>query len=398
MTDLGSGGTRATLAEGLGRRVTRFGRLLRGAGLKLGPGQIVGGLQALEAVDVTRRDEFYWALHASWVKQAEDREVFQEAFRLFWRDPDRPVNRVLEELLASSRLIEGRPRPKTSRRVLDAMDAEVAERREDPIEAEVVRLTHSSSEVLRERDFEQMSASELREAERAIERMRLPVRPIRTRRWRPAVRSGTVDLRRTIRATLRTGGSHIGLHWREPRERPPALVVLCDISGSMAGYTRMLLRFVHALTGARDRVHTFLFGTRLTNATRYLRYRDPDEALADLGSRVRDWSGGTRIGRSLRDFNLHWARRVLSQGAVVLVISDGLDRDDPELLGAEMARLKRSTRRVLWLNPLLRYSEFEPEARGIRAMLPHVDAHLPVHNLESLEALAQTLSGAAIPR
>jgi uncharacterized protein len=384
---------RSKIADRLGARVARFGRVLRAAGLKLGPGQIVDGLSALEAVEVTRRDEFYWALHAAWVKRAEDRETFRDAFGLFWRDPDRPVNRVLEELLALSRFTPDRPRPRTRRRVLEAMERESGRRREQTSEPETVRLAHSSVEVLRERDFEQMSSAELREAEAAIDRMRLPVQSLKTRRWRAAIGSQSVDLRRTIRATLRTGGAYIPLQWRRRRERPPALVVLCDISGSMAGYTRMLLRFVHALTGTWDRVHTFLFGTRLTNATRYLRYRDPDEALSDLGVRVRDWDGGTRIGPSVRSFNLHWARRVLSQGAVVLLISDGLDRDEPELLAREMARLRRSARRVIWLNPLLRYREFEPEARGIRAMLPHVDEFRPVHNLLSLESLASALSG-----
>lgn len=201
-------------------------------------------------------------------------------------------------------------------------------------------------------------------------------------------------MRRTLRDAARRGGSDfIALARRRRRTRPPVLVVLCDISGSMAGYTRMLLRFLHALTGDRDRVHTFLFGTRLSNVTRLLRHRDPDVALAELGRRVRDWEGGTRIGPCLHDFNRDWGRRLLAQGAVVLLITDGLDRDDPGLLARETERLRGSCRSLIWLNPLLRYAEFSPEARGVRAMLPHVDDFRPVHNLASLETLAEALWG-----
>jgi uncharacterized protein len=380
--------------RGLTDRITRFGRVLRGAGLTLGPGHVIRGIQALSVVDITRRDEFFGALHATWVHRVEDRELFAEAFRLFWRDPDRRANRVLEELLASSRLTPPRPPAHTRRRVWDALERDRAPQRDEvpAPEGETVRLTYSAQEVLRTKDFEQMSAPELAEAAEALKRMRFGVRDLTTRRWQPARAGGSVDMRRTMRAAMKEGRDHIPLRLRKRRQRPPGLVVLCDISGSMAGYTRMLLRFLHALTNDRDRVQTFLFGTRLSNITRSLRHRDPDVAFFELGHRVRDWEGGTRIGACLAEFNRDWSRRVLAQGAWVLLITDGLDRDESVDLGHEVARISRSSRRLVWLNPLLRFADFRPEARGVRAMLPHVDEFRPVHNLASLESLAATLS------
>lgn len=381
----------------LSERVTSFGRLLRGAGLVLGPAQVIHGLQALQVVDVTRREQFFWALHAAWVKRAEDREVFTEAFRLFWRDPDRPVNRVLEELLASSRLTSQSRPEHARRRVWDALERERKPPQPDsPSSDQTVHLAFSDAELLQEKDFEQMTAAELAEAARLLARLRFPIRDLTTRRWRAVPARGSVDMRRTLRVALRGGHDYIPLQRRRRRQRPPPIVVLCDISGSMAGYTRMLLRFLHALTNDRDRVHTFLFGTRLSNITRALRHKDPDVALFALGQRVRDWEGGTRIGECLGEFNQHWSRRVLGQGALVLLITDGLDRADPSVLEREVGRLGRSARKLVWLNPLLRFSEFRPEARGIRAILPHVDEFRPVHNLASLRSLADALAGSTV--
>ncbi len=380
--------TEAVLSE----RVTRFGRLLRGAGLKLGTGQVLEGMESLAVVDVTRRADFYWALHAAWVKRSEDRDVFQEAFRLFWRQPDRPVNRVLEELLALSRITRERRSHLANRRVLDALEDERRPKLELREEMGAIGLAFSDAEVLRKKDFEQMSSAELREAQRMISRFRFPVRDLETRRWAPVAGHGQIDVRRTIRASLRHGLDHIPLQWKRRKKRPPGIVALCDISGSMAGYTRMLLRFLHALSNGCERVHTFVFGTQLSNVTRSLRHRDVDVALAELGTRVRDWEGGTRIGACLGSFNREWGRRVLAHGAVVLLITDGLDRDETASLEGEMARLRRSARRVVWLNPLLRYADFQPQARGIRAMLPHVDDFRPAHNVVSLEALAGALA------
>jgi hypothetical protein len=243
-----------------------------------------------------------------------------------------------------------------------------------------------------------MSAAELAAARRAIARLALPVRPIASRRTRIAARGRMPDWRGTMRAALRSGGDIEALVLRARRTRWPSLVALCDISGSMSAYSRMILHFLHAAANAKGagwaQVHAFTFGTRLTNITRHLRQRDPDAALAAAGREAPDWEGGTRIGACLHEFNRDWSRRVMSQGAVVLLITDGLDRDDPERLAREMERLHLSARRVIWLNPLLRWDGFAPRARGVRAMLPHVDSFRSCHNLASLEELAEALSGA----
>jgi uncharacterized protein with von Willebrand factor type A (vWA) domain len=241
-------------------------------------------------------------------------------------------------------------------------------------------------------DFEAMSADEVAQARAIIARMRLPIMAVPTRRFSPDPHGRRVDMRATLRASLRGGGGGVSLRHRSPKHRHPPLVVLCDISGSMSRYSRMFLHFMHAITNDRDRVHTFVFGTRLTNITRHLRHADVDIALEKVSRGVEDWSGGTRIGHCLHDFNANWSRRVLGQGAVVLMISDGLDRDAGMGIGAEIERLHKSCRRLIWLNPLLRYAGFEPKSKGIKALLPHVDDFRTVHNLASLGDLADALS------
>jgi uncharacterized protein with von Willebrand factor type A (vWA) domain len=380
----------------LAAHVVRFARVLRGAGLPIGPGRIHDALRAAAEVGLERRDDLYWALHATLVSRAEHHPIFDEGFRMLWRVPEslpgaiaaflatapapgsagRDVTRRLAEALATS---TGAPRSSAPR----------SARRGPEVDA---RLAWSERETLRRKDFEQMSAAELREAEEAIAAMRLPAPDVPARRLRPDPRAGRIDLRATLRASLRSGQASIPLRWRSARPRPPALVAVCDVSGSMARYARMLLRFMHALAGGRERVHSFTFGTRLTNVTRHLRHRDGDAALAAVGRAVRDWEGGTRIGASLREFNLRWSRRVLGQGAIVLLVTDGLDRDDARGLAEETERLRRSCRRLVWLNPLLRYQDFEPRAAGVRAMLPHVDDFRPVHDLESLGQLVEALT------
>jgi uncharacterized protein with von Willebrand factor type A (vWA) domain len=246
--------------------------------------------------------------------------------------------------------------------------------------------------VLQTRDFAQMSTDEIAEAERQIDRLELSDDRVRTRRLASARPPGAIDLRRTLRSSLRTGGKMIILRHRRPREIHPPIVVLCDISGSMSQYTRIFLHFIHALGEKRRRVVSFLFGTRLTNVTRQLRRKDPDEALAACSDAVLDWSGGTRIATALNEFNRKWSRRVLGQGAIVLLFTDGLERDSDEDLGVEMDRLHRSCRRLIWLNPLLSFDRFEAKARGIRAMLPHVDEFRPIHSLEAIDDLCRALS------
>jgi uncharacterized protein with von Willebrand factor type A (vWA) domain len=256
-------------------------------------------------------------------------------------------------------------------------------------------LAGSDRERLQGRDFEQLSAAEVREAERAIARLRFARLRVPVRRMRPDPRGARVDLRATLRQAVRSGRDGIPLRWRSPAERPPVVVALCDVSGSMARYSRMLLRFLHALTRSRARVHSFAFATRLTPLTRCLRHRDVDLALAAVGQAVQDWEGGTRIAPCLHEFNRRWSRRLLGQGAIVLFMTDGLDRSEGTDLGAEVARLRRSCRRLVWLNPLLRFEGFQPRAGGVRAILPNVDEHRPVHSLDSLEQLAEALSDAA---
>jgi uncharacterized protein with von Willebrand factor type A (vWA) domain len=259
-------------------------------------------------------------------------------------------------------------------------------------------LTVSERERLQTMDFEAMSAADISSAKQEIRRLSLPLDLLRTRRQRADPNGDRTDLRATIRASLRQGGEIVGLARTRKVTRPPPLVVLCDISGSMSRYAQILLHFLHAVANDRDRVSTFLFGTRLSNITRQLRHRDAEIAFQMVSHAVPDWSGGTRIGEALAAFNHTWARRVLGQGAVVLLVTDGLDRDGAAGLAENMERLHKSCRRLIWLNPLLRWDGFQPRSQGIRAMLPHVDEFRTVHNLASLRSLVETLSRPASPR
>ncbi|MBA4788448.1 MAG: VWA domain-containing protein [Rhizobiales bacterium] len=382
------------MADGrLADNVAFFGRALRAAGLRVGPGDVLDAVSALEVAGVASRVDAYWALHAVFVRRREDHEVFDQAFRLFWRR--RAATEKLLALLSPSAPGRSESGRDTLRRVQEAMFAGIGSRREAEaprVEVEA-RLSASSDDVLRTRDFAQMSAQEMREALKRIAALRLPDDEAPTRRFRPAPRGPRFDLRATARAALAAGGEMLAPRFKAPRRRAPPLVALVDISGSMADYSRAILHFLHALSRTR-RVHVFLFGTRLTNVTRALQRRDPDAALAAVAGAASDWAGGTRIGASLHAFNKLWSRRVLGQNPVVLLITDGLERDPDATLEAEIDRLHRSCRRLVWLNPLLRYAGFEPKARGIRALLPHVDEFRPVHDLSSLEALVRALSGA----
>ncbi len=374
-----------------------FARTLRAAGLPVGPGKILTALEAIEEVGLARRDDFYWALHAVFVNRRDQKELFDQAFHVFWRNP-RILERMMKLFLPEVARAEGAEpddRLEISRRLADALKprnagSEAKSEEEDEVKLDAA-LTWSAREVLGAMDFETMSAEEMAAAKRAIAAMRLPIMALPTRRFRRDPAGRRADPRATMRAALRSGSDTIPLKWKTPRRRHPPLVVLCDISGSMSRYSRMLLHFLHAITNDRDRVHSFLFGTRLTNVTRYLRYKDVDDALAKVSDRVLDWSGGTRIGACLHDFNANWSRRVLGQGAVVLLITDGLDRENAEGLGEEMERLHKSCRRLIWLNPLLRYAGYEPKSLGAQAMTPHIDDFRPVHNLASLAELTQVL-------
>jgi len=374
--------------------IMHFARVLRAAGMPVGPGKVLDAVRAVETVGVGRRADLYWTLFSVFVNRRDQRELFDQAFHVFWRNP-RLLEQMMSMLLPRVDVEGDDDAPQEiSRRINEALfpgrgEAE-NEAREQEIEVDA-SLTFSDREVLQKLDFEAMSAEEVAGAKAAIARMRLPIVEVATRRMRPDPHGRRVDMRATLRAALRQSGA-IPLRRRSPRRRHPPLVVICDISGSMSRYSRMFLHFMHAITNDRDRVYTFTFGTRLTNITRYLRHRDVDVALEKVSEAVEDWSGGTRIGACLKDFNADWSRRVLGQGALVLVISDGLDRDAGTGLAREMERLHKSCRRLMWLNPLLRYDGFEPKSRGIRAMLPHVDDFRTVHNLESLSDLAAALA------
>ena len=393
-----NGITAAQSPPGDGRladNIVLFGRALRKAGLKIGPGAIADAIEAVETIGIGSREEFHAALCSIFVKRHEDLTVFDEAFRLFWRSRDLVAKMIaMMSPIAPDHREKEKPKPGESR-ANDALLSDRNERRpqREPPDIEIdARFTSSGSEVLRHLDFAQMSAAEIACARRELEKLRLPLDRVRTRRFAPSRTSARIDPRATMRSALRTGGALILPRFRRPKEMQPPLVVLADISGSMSQYTRIFLHFLHVLTERRRRVHTFLFGTRLTNVTRAMRHKDPDQALDECAAAVRDWSGGTRIGETLKEFNRLWARRVLGQGAIVLLITDGLEREGVELLGAEMDRLHRSCRRLIWLNPLLRFGGFEARARGVKAMLPHVDEFRPVHNLLSLADLVSALT------
>lgn len=376
--------------------IMHFARVLRDAGLPVGPGAVLDALEAVTGGGMATKKDFYWILHSVFVKRREHTVLFDHAFEVFWRKP-KMIEQLMQLLFQQVR-VETKPDKKKAgqKRLAEAMfDQEEQqsqrERPRDDIELEG-EYTSSAREVLRSKDFEQMSAEEERRAREAIQRMRMNRLLVRMRRFKTSPR-GVVDLRATLRKSMRSGGNMAELKFKARQTREPPLVVLLDISGSMANYSRVFLHFLHALTNDRSRVQVFTFGTRLTNITRELKRRDVDEAMELVGSHVNDWSGGTRIGHILREFNVKWSRRVLAQGAHVLLMTDGLDRDDVEVLEAEMARLHRSAKRVVWLNPLLRYAGFEARAAGIKAMMPHVDEFRPCHSLNTLADLAEVLSG-----
>ena len=386
----------------LAENVVHFARALRKAGVPVGPGRVTDAIRAVEATGFHRREDFYWTLAACFVSRPEHRQIFHTPFGLVWRDPEF-LERMMAMLMPQMRAPEqDRKRDAAEARAMQAMMDE-AERPALPEQPEEEReeieidasLSFSTDERLRARDFEQMSLEEARQARAALARIELPVQPIASRRTRVDPRGALADWRGTLRAAMRTGDLR-EVKRRARRTRWPALVALCDISGSMAAYSRMLLHFLHGAANTKgagwSQVHAFTFGTRLTNVTRHLRRRDADEALALCGAEAMDWEGGTRIGECLHAFNRDWSRRVLGQGAVVLLITDGLDRDDPNKLAREAERLHLSARKLIWLNPLLRWDGFAPKARGVRALLPHVDSFRAAHNVDSIAALAAALS------
>ncbi|SEW17134.1 hypothetical protein SAMN04488515_1387 [Cognatiyoonia koreensis] len=385
----------------LANNIAHFARALRRAGLPIGPGRLKHAIRAVAAAGFTRKEDFYWTLHSSFVSRPEHRLIFAQVFRLYWRDPQylehmmsflTPAVRGVQE----ERLAQPAER-RAAQALLDGQVPDLPEQREEP-ETEIdidASQTATAIERLKTLDFEQMSVSEMAAAKRILSTLRLPIPPLMSRRTQ--VRKGNLpDWRQTMRQAMRKGGEVQAFATRRRRTRYPNLVVLCDISGSMSQYSRAVLHFVHAVSQAHGQgwaeVHAFTFGTRLTNITRHLKARDVDDALKAAGGEAQDWEGGTRIAACLHRFNKDWSRRVMGQGAVVLLITDGLDRDLTYDLGQEMQRLSLTARQVIWLNPLLRWDGFAPKASGIAKMLPHVSHFRAGHNIASLSGLADALT------
>ena len=376
----------------IAENIMYFARLLRSAGLPVGPGKVLDAISAVRLVGIGAQEDLYWTLFSQFVNRKDQRELFNQAFHIFWRNPH-IMERMMGAMLPTIKIEQEQELEEMSRRLTEAMSSGSLSGTPETDSSKVefdASFTFSEKEVLQEKDFEKMSAEEIAVAKQAISHLRLPIADLPTRRFKRAEKGVQIDMRATLRAALRSPDI-VPLKLKTPKRRRPPLVMLCDISGSMSQYSRMFLHFMHAMTNDRYRVHCFVFGTRLTNISRYLKHRDVDVALDKAALGVKDWSGGTRIGACLKEFNNFWSRRVLTQGAITLIISDGLDRDEGDGLKKEMERLTKSSRRLIWLNPLLRFESFEPKAKGIRAMLPYVDDFKAAHNLKSLVELADVL-------
>jgi uncharacterized protein with von Willebrand factor type A (vWA) domain len=369
-------------------RLAAFARLLHDAGLDAGPGRLTTAAQALGAVDIRHQESFRDSLRACFVSRRDELALFEAAFDIFWAPPDPRV---------TAGAVPGRSRPlplppERARAWLQALGLNRSEMQR-PLEEETVTTRssgYSAAELLRTKDFEEMTWDETEQVRKLLQQAPWRIAERRTRRLKPS-KGGSVDLRRTARQSIRSSGELIKLLHRQPQLRRRPLVLLCDVSGSMERYSRLLLIFAHAIARRED-VETFVFSTRLTRITRMLRRRDIDRALSEVGRKVYDFSGGTRIGQALAEFNRRWARRVLGHGAVVIVVSDGWDRGDPETLGSELARLRRTCHRLIWLNPLLGSEGYEPITRGMAAALPHTDDFLSAHNVEALDELGGMLA------
>lgn len=380
----------------LPENITHFARALRRAGLPVGPSSVVAAIESVEVAGIASKDDLYWTLHANFVKRRDHLPVFHEAFQLFFKKRDliEKMLQILSPVAANDAQEKEKPKAGAAR-VSDAFFHQDDEKRDEDIVPEIevdARFTSSEKDIVRTKDFAQMSAEELSEAKRQIAGLQLPVDMIKTRRFHSSHQAIKLDMRATLRSSMRSGGDLLLPHYAAHKYVPPPIVALCDISGSMSQYTRIFLHFLHALSEKNRRVHSFLFGTRLTNISRQLKQKDPDEALEGVSEAVQDWSGGTRIAATVRAFNREWSRRVLGQGAIVLLITDGLERDTISDLSHEMDRLHRSCRRLIWLNPLLRFDGFEAKAQGIRTILRHVDDFRAVHSVDAMAELCSVLS------
>lgn len=365
-----------------------FARVLRGVGLNVPLDSVLTFVQALDVIGMTNRDDVYWAAHTTLVRRTEDRTLFDNAFAVFWEHRTPSGNHEISEPTKITLLMDDDDDDDN-----DSDDDDTGEQDNESDDEPTITLRFSAAESLRNKDFADYSDDELRESQRLMHRLRLAGPPRRSFRLHTSRRrSNQHDLRKTVRASLANEGEPILRYWREPGERLRRLVVLLDISGSMEPYARALLRFMHAAVVGRQRVEAFAFGTRLTRVTKELANRDPDKALARASAQVPDWSGGTRLGENLRRFNDTWGVRGMARGAIVVVLSDGWDRGDPELLAEQMQRLKRIAYRVVWVNPLKVTPGYAPLARGMAAALPYVDQFVEGHSLAALEHLTTVIS------
>jgi uncharacterized protein len=376
----------------LAQNILVFCRTLRRAGLPIGTGQVIDALAAARIAGLQRRDDFYWALRAVLVNEPSQFRLFHQAFHVYFENP-KLLGRVKTLMLPDAATADPDSNAEAFiRRLLEAVSRSGEELLEDSTFDVDRSETWSHREILRHKDFEQMTLAEQSEAKDLLRKEVHLLKHVTTRRFRPYAYGQRYDLRRSMQTMMRNNGQLIQMTKKRRTERPPVVVLICDISGSMSRYSRIFLHFAHALSSSNRTVHSFLFGTRLTNITHRLRDKDVDKALSQISVDVRDWDGGTRIGECLERFNKDWSRRVLSQNAIVILLSDGLERDAASNLEFQMQRLHRSCRQLVWLNPVLRYDGFEPKAVGIRKMLPHVDEFLPAHNIESLAGLGRVLS------
>lgn len=394
-------------------RLTEFGRLLWETGINVGPRQMIDLAETLSMIDITKQDDFYYALKCSLLTRHEQEALFDQMYQYFWFVRDNPNQQKKPGGQVKNKQRELRLPPSERKRLAEHMNAKEQRKdiHRDTRQSERKPATtardrdkddndlgdpqsgaYSAIERLRQKDFENYSWEEVQEAKRLMAEMRwkLGMRP--TRRKAPTQRGSYPDMRRIVRRNLKYGSEMIELTWREIKLKPRPLVIICDISGSMSLYSRLLLHFIHTISNGLMNVEAFVFGTRLTRVTRQLKRRDVDDAVRDVSKSVQDWSGGTRIGDALHYFNHHWAKRVLGRGAVVLIISDGWDRGESDTLKAEMDRLQHSCHRLIWLNPLLGSPDYRPLTIGMKAALPYIDSFLPAHNLDSLIDLGNTLS------
>lgn len=392
------------------RNLTHFARRLRKAGIKVGTGHVMEMLHALEVVGMQRKSDVKASLQAIAVYRPDQIPVFEAEFDAFWKDLLKAQSPLFDMRVLpddeQKQPPQERDRDTQERKKTEDLDGEAeettlsisadevadSEESEDHEASPEDVIMFSADEALRKKDFGQYTPDEIARARRVMERINWRLGTRKTRRMERAHKGESFDQRAMLRSALRQGGIPLDLKYRKRKEKMRPLVLICDISGSMDRYARTLLQFVHTLESGLDNVEVFVFSTRLTRITRELRKRDVDQAITDVVNAVDDWSGGTRIGEAIRDFNFRWSRRVLRSNATVVLISDGWDRGDPFLLGEEIARLQRSCRRLIWLNPLLGAAGYQPLTQGIKAALPYVDYFMPIHNLASLEALADLLS------